>query len=167
MIFTFQWTFLYGKVALGGIKVIWPGISSHHACVSLHQPISHLALWWHHLSRSNKRLLAGVLALPEGEFGNVVLNFNLSRSAIVKFNGEGGMALHYRGCRRSFSVCVFCWDNLHLLLCSFGPWLQILGCDFKVICIPSTEVNGLFLMFREWSVKFLSRVFFLFFCENI
>lgn len=164
--FTFKGISVHGKVALGGVKVIWPGMSPHHARVSLHQPIGHLAFRWHHLRWSDKRLLAGVLALAKGEFRNMVFDFNLSRSAVVKLDGEGGVALHHRGRGRSFIGCVFRWNHLDLLLCSFGLWLQFFGSYFKVTGIPSTGANGLCLMFRGRCVNLLSGIFFLFFCEK-
>lgn len=65
------------------------------AGVALHQPVGHLGLRRDHFDGCG--LLARGPALAQGELGDVVLDLDLAGAAVVKLDGEAGVALHHGG----------------------------------------------------------------------
>jgi hypothetical protein len=95
MLVALQGTGVDGQVALGAVAIIPWASPVQQAWVILHQPIGHLGLSRDHIHRCD--LLAGGPALAQGELGDVILDLHLARTAVIKLNGEGGMALYHWG----------------------------------------------------------------------
>ena len=150
------------------------GPPPHH--VALHQPIRYFALRRDHLGGSGRRLLWRELALlAEGELGYVVLDLYLARLALIKLNGEGGVALDHRGRwgggdtwgRGSGRVRDVLGGHLldHplplpllllLLRCIGGALLELPGGDLKVAGLAAVREHGLAGVFRQRAVDSLS-----------
>lgn len=104
--------------------------------------------------------------LAEGELSHLVLDLHLAGRTLIKFDGEGGVALDDRRCwdRRDTLggiLGVLCGNLINLRLCFLDrPLLQLLGWDLKVAGFPVVGVDGLGVIVRQRTVDIISGDFF-------
>lgn len=148
------------QVTLGTVHIVSWRLPPHQAGVILHEPVSHLALRWHHFCVS--WLLAVRSSLSEWKFSYVIFYLYFTRGTVVKFNSERGMALYNWS---YYGIDILCRDLMDLGFWRFWWLLKFFSWDLKVTRLSPESKHRLFLgisISRNIAIQFFFMLGYLF-----